>query len=159
MAGNLPSGTVFNPEYLAALEHEASETPAEAEVSGPWTIHPAGNLWAVTAEGDPPEVMATSPEAAMLIAALLPGTGREPLFRMHKETSSEGEFALVAADSALLAHARHFYQDLPHALHVVECLRRDPLSLARALHAARGPALARAGRILWLWSQVPPASS
>jgi len=149
---------VFNPEYLAALEHEASDTPAEAEVAGPWTIHPAGNRWAVSTEGEPPEVMATSPESALLVAALLPGTGREPLFRLREEIGPEG-FALVGIDSSLLAYVRHFHQNLAPAMHVVECLRRDPLSLARALHAARGPALARAGRILWLWSQVPPAAS
>jgi hypothetical protein len=156
--GNLPSGTVFNQAYLAALDHEASDTPAEAEVSGPWTVHPAGDRWAVSTEGEPPEVLATSPEIAMLAAALLPGTGREPFFRLIEEPGPDG-FALVGLDGVPLAHLRHFNQDLARAMHVVECLRRDPLSLARALHAARGPALARAGRVLWLWSQVPPAAS
>jgi hypothetical protein len=156
--GNLPSGTVFNPAYLSTLDHEASDVPAEAEVSGPWTVHPVGDRFAVSTEGEPPEVMATSHEIAMLAAALLPGTGREPFFRLRDEPGPEG-FALVGLDNALFGYLRHFHPDLARAMHVVECLRRDPLSLARALHAARGPALARAGRILWLWSQVPPAAS
>src|ERR1044071_9867024 len=76
--GNALAGTVFTPEYLAALELEASEAPAEAELAGPWTIHPVGDLWAVSAEGQPEELTATSPEIALLAAAFLPGIGREP---------------------------------------------------------------------------------
>jgi hypothetical protein len=156
--GQPPSGTVFNQAYLSMLDHEASDTPAEAEVSGPWALHPAGDRWAVSTEGEPPEVMATSHEIAQLAAALLPGTGRDLLFRLHDQANSEG-YALVGLDGSLLAYLRHFNPELTRAMHVIECLRRDPLSLARVLHAARGPALARAGRIVWLWSQVQPAAS
>lgn len=156
--GNMPSGTVFTAEYLESLDFEASDVPAEAEVAGPWTIHPAGDLWAVTAEGDPAEVTAASPEVALLAAALLPGTGRDRFFHLQEEPGPEG-FALVGLDGTPLLHQRHFDPELARSMHVIECLRRDPLSFARILHALRGPALARAGRVLWLWSQVPPASS
>ena len=158
LIGNALAGTVFTPEYLAALESEASEAPAEAELVGPWTIHPVGDLWAVSAEGQPEELKATSPEIALLAAALLPGTGREPFYRLLEEPGPLG-FPLVGLDGTPLAYQRHFRQELAGSMHMVECLRRYPLSYARVLHFSRGPALARAGRILWLWSQVPPVSS
>jgi hypothetical protein len=156
--GNLPSGSVFTSEYLAALQLDASEGPAEAELAGPWTVHPAGDLWAVSAEGEPPEVTTLSAEVALLAAALLPGTGREPFYQLREKPGPQG-FALVGLDGRPAGHQRHFNQELARALHTVECLRRDPLSFARVLHSCRGSALARAGRILWLWSQVPPAYS
>jgi len=156
--GNVPTGTVFTAEYLAALELEASDVPTEAEVAGPWTVHPAGDLWAVSTEGEPPELTATSPEIALLAAALLPGTGRASFYRLLEEPDPQG-FVMVGLDGRPLGHQRHFNQELARSMHLVECLRRDPLSFARVLHFSRGSALARAGRILWLWSQVPPASS
>ena len=156
--GNVPFGSVFTAEYLASLDLGSSEIPAETEVAGPWTIHPVGDLWAVSAEGDPPEVMATSAEWALLAAALLPGTGREPFFHLREEPEAQG-FALAGLDGSPLLYQRHYDPELARSLHVVECLWRDPLSYARVLHATRGPALTRAGRVLWLWSQVPPASS
>jgi hypothetical protein len=156
--GNLLPGTVFTPEYLAALELEASDVPAEAEVAGPWTIHPVGDLWAVSTQGEPPELLVTSPEVALLAAAFLPGTGRDPFYRLLEERGPQG-FPLVRLDGHLLGHQRHFIPELARSMHAWECLHRDPLSYARSLHSSRGPALARAGRILWLWSQVPPFSS
>jgi hypothetical protein len=146
--GNMPTGTVFTREYLAALELEANEAPTEAEMAGPWTVHPVGDLWAVSAEG----------QAEELAAALLPGTSREPFYRLLEEAGPSG-FPLVGLDGLPLGHQRHFNQELARSMHAIECLRRDPLSYARMLHLSRGPALARAGRILWLWSQMPPASS
>ena len=156
--GNGPAGTVFTREYLAALELEEGETPVEAELAGPWTVHPLGDLWAVSAEGQAEEVVTASPEVALLAAALLPGSGREPFYRLLEKPGAQG-FALAGADGVPLAYQRHFHPELARSMHVVECLRRDPLSFARVLQASRGAALARAGRILWLWSQAPPASS
>ncbi len=39
-------------------------------------------------------------------------------------------------------------------LNVLEYPRRSPLDLARLMYAARGPALKRAGAILWVWEQA-----
>jgi len=154
-------GNVFTPSFLDRLQTEAGESDhaAEADLAGPWSVRPQGPRWSVTAEGEEePEVVAESHETAMLLAALLPGVGRSRLVELRSEPAAEG-FPLLAVSGELLAHLRHDFQDLAHAMHVVECLRRSPLELARFLFSTRASSLERAGRILWVWEQAPPRSA
>jgi hypothetical protein len=152
-----PHGNVFHASFLDRLQAEAGESDhaAEADLAGPWLVQQVGAQWHVVAEGeDVPEVVAESYETAMLAAALLPSVGRSRL-ALVSERDAEG-YRLLGAGGEVLAHLRHDFQDLGHAMHVVECLRRSPLELARFLYSTRGSSLERAGRLLWTWEQAPP---
>lgn len=152
-------GSIFTASFTRALATEtegSAGATSEAETAGPWEVLASGLGWSVGTQADAGvEVLTGDHELALLVAAALPGTGREPFFRLV-ETRGEHGFPLLAADGAPAGHIRHFNQRLAEALHTLECLRRDPLSLARFLHAARTTALDRAGRYLWLWEQAPP---
>ena len=157
---DLPRGSVFTAAFLDRLQAEpgdaSPDATAEADWAGPWVVQPQGEKWAVTTESEEgPYVVAASYDTALLAAALLPGTGRTRLVQILEQPGAEG-FPLLGTAGEVLAHVRHFVPDLAHALHVVECLRRAPLDLARFLHTTRGSALVRAGRILWTWDQAPP---
>lgn len=146
-------------DRLASLDTKdaaSSAAEGEAEAVGPWTIEPRPDGWAVQAEGEMPEALVTSHDTALLLAAVLPGTGRDPAFaRLLKDGTPSG-FPLVGPQNEILGYVRHFNPDLSHALHVLECLRRSPVDLARLLFASRRSGLLRAGRLVSLWEEEAP---
>lgn len=84
----------------------------------------------------------------VLTLAVLPGTGREPAFRLHREEDPQG-YALEAGDGTGVAgHVALFDENLVAALHVAESLLRSPWALASLLEAAGQVALERSGAIL-----------
>ena|SRR5215208_1097676 len=152
--------SIFTPTFLQALQIETDGSAGatlEAETAGPWEVRPdPEHGWIVGAAEDPEiELEASEHEVAFLAAAALPGTGRDSFFQILNSSASN-RYLLVTPDGTCLGRLRHFNSRLADAMHTMECLRRDPLSLARFLHTARGAALARAGRLLWIWQQAPP---
>ena len=102
-------GNAFTVEFLQRLDEIREPDGAhEADVAGPWAIRPVlyrgATGFAVLREweslengaGDVPYAVFGRRELALLAAAVLPATGREPLFRLATEPDAEG-FPLVAA--------------------------------------------------------------
>lgn len=148
-------GNAFDETFLAAIDQlDEPVTAAEAEAAGPWTLQEtADGGWGVfrrgqSAErGDVPVASFRRREKALLAAAVLPGTGRDPLYRLDAEPGDEG-FAVRGPDGEVEGHLRLFDEPLKEALHVVDCLVRSPEALARLLEAAGGIALRETGRLL-----------
>ena len=170
----------FTADFLNRLDESGEPDGAhEADAAGPWTIRPVsyhGDVgfallreWESLEAGDVPYAVFRRREIALLAAAVLPGTGREPFFRLDTEPAADG-FALLTAPAALQAtastarparpaeeiqapnppagHLRDFDQGLADALHVAAALVRSPAALARLLEAAGYVALEQVGRIL-----------
>src|SRR5688572_2382872 len=89
----LPFRNVFTPSFLEHLsERDEPPTAGEADVAGPWRVEEiAGGGFGVFRLGESaardfrPYAVFTARPLALLAAALLPGTGRESAFRLHKE--------------------------------------------------------------------------
>jgi hypothetical protein len=95
------SHNAFTAEFLNRLDEAAEPDGAhEADVAGPWAIRPVlydgGTGFAVLREweslddGDVPYAIFRRRETALLAAAVLPATGREPLFRLATEPDAAG---------------------------------------------------------------------
>jgi hypothetical protein len=156
----------FPPAFLRRLDdRDEPPTAHEAEVSGLAAIHPVpGRGFCLYLPGQRPGAeflpvaCFTERWRALLAAAVLPGTGRDPAYLLRKDPDPEG-FALLAgldADGApaVVGHLRHFDERLTSALHVADALLRSPESLALLLEAAGKVALERAGAALD--ERVPP---
>jgi hypothetical protein len=96
-----PPGHVFAPEYLAWLaERDEPDTAAEADLAGPWHLErdPRGG-WAVLRQGETfernpdhsPTATFDRKEIALLAAAILPGVGRDPRFRLAHDPDDRGQ--------------------------------------------------------------------
>lgn len=144
----------FDETFLAAIDQlDEPMTAAEAEAAGPWALLPMpSGGWGLFRRGqspdrgDVPAATFRQREKALLAAAVMPGTGRDRLFHLAPDVSSEG-FALSSSGGPE-GHLRLFDENLRDALHVAECLVRSPEALARLLEAAGGIALRETGRLL-----------
>jgi hypothetical protein len=151
--GRTPSpDNAFLPDFLARLgERDEPALSAEADVAGPWRVEKVTTYRVVRlGERVHPEGRPTAAFGdrfhALLTAAVLPGTGRDPLFHLQKDPGPDG-YALYAGPE-LLGHLAVFDEKLVDALHVVACLLRSPESLATLLEAAGSVVLQRVGAIL-----------
>jgi hypothetical protein len=149
--------SIFTASFLARLTsgeppEETAEAVSEAEFAGPWTIDPHENGWAVLAEGEPPALLVQAADTARLGAAVLPGLGRPTFFQLGEQREAAG-YPLFGSDGRALGHCSLFNPALPAAMHTLECIRRDPWSLAQFLAACRDAGLARAGRLLAIMEQ------
>jgi hypothetical protein len=142
----------FTKEYLKLLAHrDEPVTAAEADTAGPWHLeaHPQG--WAVLRQGESletgnmPTALFQKKDAARLLAAVLPGTGRRPRYRLGKDAESQG-YPLLD-DGRAAGHLRFFDEDLVAALNVVDALVSMPRDLAWLIDGAGGLALDHAGKI------------
>ena len=145
---------IFLRDFLDRLGRR-NEPPAatEAAVAGPWNVEAVHlTYYAVYrsgesfAQGHRPFAVFTDRTPALLTAALLPGTGRDPLFHLQKEAGPSGY--AVEAGGEVIGHLTVFDDKVVDALHVVECLLRSPEALANLLEAAGGVVLERAGAVL-----------
>jgi hypothetical protein len=144
----------FDAAFLDLLDQKDEPfNAAEAEAAGPWHVVAApGGGWAVVAEGesldegDEPAALLRDRDLALLVAAVLPGTGRDPLVRLGKDAEPGGY--PLKGEGEVLGHLRLFNENLAAAVNVLDLLRRSPLGLARLLAAAGGLTLARTGKIL-----------
>jgi hypothetical protein len=103
----------FTADFLSRLDEIAEPDGAhEADAAGPWTIRPVpygggtgfGLLreWESLGAGDVPYAVFRQRETALLAAAVLPATGREPLFRLDTEPDAAG-FPLLGTLGSLSA--------------------------------------------------------
>ena len=155
--GTIPSSrNAFSPSFLERLgQRDEPPTAGEAGVAGPWSPEEIpGRGWGLfppgesAAAGDAPYAVFREKWLATIAAAVLPGTGREPAFRLAKEEDAQG-YAVTAGDGgAVLGHLALFDENLVAALHVAEALLRSPWNLATFLEAAGQVALERSGAIL-----------
>ena len=146
---------IFLQEFLERLARR-NEPPAasEAAVAGPWhveevrtTFYAVYRVGESYAQGHRPAAVCSDREPALLIAALLPGSGRELLFQLQKEAGPAG-YAVEAGGGEVIGHLAVFDDRLVEALHVVECLLRSPEALANVLEVAGGVVLERVGAVL-----------
>jgi len=143
--------TVFVAGYLERL-HEAEETAggAEAELEGPWRVEEDGAGWAVLrqweslAAGHRPVARLRTQEAALLLAALLPGLGREVLYRLRE---AGGGFVLENAGEEV-GEVFRFHDRVAESIHLVEQLVRSPRALTYLLRAAGPTAQEMVGQML-----------
>lgn len=151
----------FTEEYLELLSHrDEPVTAAEADTAGPWHLeaHPQG--WAVLRQGESLEKKSTpaaifqKKDAARLAAAVLPGTGRRPRYRLGKEEGALG-YPLFD-DGQVVGHLRYFDEDLVAAVNVVDALVSLPRDLAWLIDGAGGLALDHAGKIALERAQEAP---
>ncbi|HEV7671275.1 MAG TPA: hypothetical protein VGS22_22385 [Thermoanaerobaculia bacterium] len=148
----------FDESFLTELDR--SDEPlsaAEAEAAGPWHVEELSlrgvESWGVfhaaagPERGGHPVARFERRELALLAAAVIPATGRDPLLRLEPDDSSAG-FTLRGPSGEVEGYLRHFDQPLEEALHVAAYLTRSPASLALLLEAAGSCALRDAGRLL-----------
>jgi hypothetical protein len=147
-------GNVFLKDFLRRLgERNEPRTSAEADVAGPWGVEAHCLTWygvyrrgESATRGHLPAGAFADLSHALLAAAALPGTGREPLFHLRKDRTPDGY--AVESGGEVIAHLTHFDEKLVDALHVLESILRSPDALANLLEAAGSVALERAGAIL-----------
>jgi len=155
--GTIPSSrNAFSPSFLERLgQRDEPPTAAEADAAGPWSPEEIpGRGWGLfhpgesAAAGDTPYALFTEKWMAWIAAAVLPGTGRDPAFRLRTEEDAAG-YAVTAGDGgAVLGHVSLFDENLVAALNVAAGLLRSPWDLAHLLEAAGQVALERSGAIL-----------
>jgi hypothetical protein len=86
-----------------------------------------------------------------LLAAALPGTGRDPLLRIDQKPDADGVYPLILPGlegDEVVGQLRLFDECLVDALNVAVHLLQAPESLAWLLEAAGAVALERCGAIL-----------
>ena len=155
--GTIPSSrNAFSPSFLTRIgQRDEPPTAGEADVAGPWHLAEIPSTgWGLFRPGEGPE-RGGRPYAvfqhrwqALLAAAVLPGTGREPSFRLHTEEDPQGYAVEYGPAGEVAGHVALFDEKLVDGLHVVEILLRSPESLASLLEAAGQVALERSGEIL-----------
>jgi hypothetical protein len=153
---------VFKTQFLARLnERDEPPTAGDADVAGPWRIEPitqaAGEGFGLfrigesLARGFSPLAVVPSRWLALVFAAVLPGTGRDPWIRIEKNADEDGAYPLVLPGSdgrEVVGRLRVFDERLVDAVNVAVHLLQAPESLAWLLEAAGGVALERCGAIL-----------
>jgi hypothetical protein len=144
-----PPDHVFAPEYLAWLaERDEPDTAAEADLAGPWHLErdPRGG-WAVLRQGESlektpgltPTATFDRKEIALLGAAILPGVGRDPRFRLAHDPDGRGQ--PILDQGRVVGHAEFFNEDFVAALSTVAALMASPRGFAFLLDAMGGLAL------------------
>src|SRR4029077_18821018 len=92
----------FTALFLGRLaERDEPLTAGDADVAGPWRIEPIPGhgfglfrIGESLARGFTPVAVFPSRWLALVMAAILPGTGRDPLFRIEKEQDADGVYPL-----------------------------------------------------------------
>jgi hypothetical protein len=155
--------TVFTREILRLLcGRDEPRTAAEADAAGPWNVLPlpdgAHGLFRCgeAVDEDLPFLSFNLREDALLAAAALPATGRDPLYRLRPESKPHGFD--IEVEGEVVGRALLFNQDLVAYLHVLATLHRSPAALAYFLESCSGLTLHHAGKILLERLQPKPKS-
>jgi hypothetical protein len=154
----------FNPIFLRRLgERDEPPTAGEADVAGPWRIemipgHGFGlfRIGESLARGHAPVAAFPSRWLALLAAAVLPGTGRDPLLRLDPQADADGVYPLLLPGRLLpgqeseevVGRLQLFDEGLVDGMNVAIHLLQAPESLAWLLEAAGAVTLERCGAIL-----------
>jgi hypothetical protein len=153
----LPSSrNAFSPSFLHRIgERDEPPSAGEADMAGPWrVVEIPGRGFGLFRLGESPErgfepaVVFRSRSFALMAAAVLPGTGRDPAFRLRREAGPEGYAIEDGGGGEVLGWSALFDEGLLASLHAADSLARSPESLANLLEAAGQVALERAGAIL-----------
>jgi hypothetical protein len=153
----------FAAEFLERLaERDEPASAGEAETAGTAQIVPVpqGGFAVLgeglsLAEGDRPVAILRDRSAALLVAAALPASGREPTYRLGKEADELG-FPLYE-QGRIVGHLACFDESLVAGFNHFDILTRTPASLAQLLEAGGCLGLARAGRLLERRTRRRPA--
>jgi hypothetical protein len=168
-----PLPNAFNPAFLGRLaERDEPLTAGEADVAGPWRIEPivwnGGHGFGLfrmgesLARGFAPTAVFPSRWLALLMAGILPGTGKDPLLLLSKQPNSDGVYPVALAGGGddgdggddprgsrgLAGFFQLFDETALDALNVVIHLIQAPEALAYVLEAAGSVTLERCGAIL-----------
>jgi hypothetical protein len=152
----------FTTQFLSRFaEQDEPPTAGDADVAGPWRIeeifwnggHGFGlfRIGETHARGFTPVAIFPSRWLALVMAAILPGTGRDPLFRIEKEADADGVYPLILPGpegGEVVGRLQLFDEAAVGAMNVVAHLLQAPESLACLLEAAGAVALERCGAIL-----------
>jgi hypothetical protein len=149
----------FTTQFLGRLaERDEPSTAGDADVAGPWRIEPVpGSGFGLFRIGESlergfaPVGAFPSRWLALIVAAVLPGTGRDPLVRIDKQPDADGVYPLIlpGPDGAeVVGQLQVFDEELVGAMNVAIHLLQAPESLAWLLEAAGSVALERCGAIL-----------
>jgi hypothetical protein len=149
----------FTTPFLSRLaEQDEPPTAGDADVAGPWRIEPIPGhgfglfrIGETLARGFTPVAIFPSRWLALLAAAVLPGTGRDPLLRIDPQADADGVYPLLlpGKDGDEVAGRLHLFDErLVDAMNVAVHLLQAPQSLAWLLEAAGAVALERCGAIL-----------
>jgi hypothetical protein len=84
----------------------------------------------------------------LVFAAMLPGTGRDPLLRLGKEADAEGLYPVTLDTGDVVAGLEVFDDTLVEHVNAGIHLLQAPLSLANLLDAGGAEALGACGAIL-----------
>ncbi|MFL6233541.1 MAG: hypothetical protein ACJ76N_10445 [Thermoanaerobaculia bacterium] len=149
------SQNAFSASFLHRFnQQDEPPTGGEADVAGPWHVEeiPGEGFGLFRAgesleRGFAPYAVFRGRWLALLAAAVLPGTGRDAAFRLHKERGREG-FAVESARGEIVGRCELFDENLIQALHMAESLLRSPEGMASFLEAAGPVGLERAGAVL-----------
>jgi hypothetical protein len=156
--------TIFTREILRLFSARSDEprTAAEADVSGPWKVLPLPDGFhglfrcGEAADEDLPVVAFKLREDALLAAAALPATGREPLYRLRPEGKPHGFD--IEVEGEVVGRCLLFNQDLVAYLHALATVHRSPAAMAYFLEGCSGLTLHHAGKILLERMQQGPQS-
>jgi hypothetical protein len=149
----------FTGPFLGRMaERDEPPTAGDADVAGPWRIEPIPGkgfglfrLGESLARGFAPTAVYPSRWLALVMAAVLPGTGRDPLLRIEKQPDAEGVYPLILPGQdggEVVGQLQVFDEASVDAMNVAIHLLQAPESLAYLLEAAGAVALERCGAIL-----------
>jgi hypothetical protein len=153
---------VFTTHFLGRMaERDEPPTAGEADVAGPWRVeeipwsggHAFGlfRLGESLARGFAPVALFPSRWLALIAAAILPGTGRDPLVHLGKTPGADGGYPLILPGpdgGEVVGRFQLFDEAAVGAMNVAIHLLQAPESLAWLLEAAGGVTLERSGAIL-----------
>jgi hypothetical protein len=150
---------VFTTQFLSRLaERDEPSTAGDADVAGPWRIEPIPGrgfglfrIGESLARGFLPVAVFPSRWLALVTAAVLPGSGRDPLVRIDKQPEADGVYPLILPGpdgGEVVGQLLLFDEALVDGINVVLHLLQSPESLAWMLEAAGAVALERCGAIL-----------
>jgi hypothetical protein len=160
----------FSSSFLNRLaERDEPPTAGDADVAGPWRIEAIPNhgfglfrLGESLSRGFAPAAVFPSRWLALLCAAILPGTGRDPLLILSRQPDAHGAYPVALAGGGSdgggddgdgggggpVGFFPLFEERAVDAMNVLVHLLRSPESLAFVLEAAGSVALERCGAIL-----------
>jgi hypothetical protein len=146
----------FSSSFLRRLgERDEPPTAGEADVAGPWRIVPIpGHGFGLFREGESlarghmPAAVFSDRFLALVAAAVLPGTGRDPMLYLSKEEDGDGFYPITLDDGQTVGQFQLFNEPLLDAINNAVPVLGSPACLAYLIEAAGAICLERAGAIL-----------
>jgi len=151
-----PTPNAFTASFLGRLaERDEPPMAGDADVAGPWRVDslPSGGfglfrLGESLARGFAPVAVFPVRWAALLYAAVLPATGRDPLLLLAKEPDAHGGYAVSLAAGDPVGFLTLFDEKGADGMNLLIHILQSPDSLAYFLEAGGAVTLERSGAIL-----------